>query len=91
MTDHPIFPDLKGQSVFVTGGGSGIGAAVVEGFLQQGARTAFIQRSDAEDFCDRMEDSCGSRPMFIRCDVTDIVALQKAIAETSAIQGPITV
>ncbi len=91
MTDHPIFPDLKGQSVFVTGGGSGIGAALVEGFLQQGARTAFIQRSDAEDFCDRMEDVYGSRPMFIRCDVTDIGALRKAIEETSSVQGPISV
>ena len=91
MTDHPIYPDLKGQSVFVTGGGSGIGAALVEGFLQQGARTAFIQRSDAGDFCDRMEETHGSRPLYIGCDVTDIEALRKAIAEVSERQGPITV
>ncbi len=91
MTNHPIFPDLEGQSVFVTGGGSGIGAALVEGFLQQGAKTAFIQRSDADGFCDRMENAYGSRPIFIRCDVTDIGALRSAIAEISATQGTITI
>ncbi len=47
MTDHAIFPDLKGKSIFITGGGSGIGAALTEGFLRQGAKVAFVQRSDA--------------------------------------------
>ena len=42
----PVFPDLKGRSVFVTGGGSGIGAALTEAFLRQGAKVAFCQRSD---------------------------------------------
>ena len=50
MTDAPTFPDLSGASVFITGGGSGIGAALTEGFLRQGAKVAFVQRSDASDF-----------------------------------------
>ncbi|MFN7596615.1 MAG: 3-oxoacyl-ACP reductase, partial [Cereibacter sp.] len=40
MTDQAIFPDLKGKSVFITGGGSGIGAALTEGFLRQGSNVA---------------------------------------------------
>jgi NAD(P)-dependent dehydrogenase (short-subunit alcohol dehydrogenase family) len=40
------FADLE-ASVFITGGGSGIGAALTEGFLRQGAKVAFVQRSDA--------------------------------------------
>jgi galactose dehydrogenase len=51
MYDLPTFPDLKGQSVFITGGGSGIGAAITEAFLRQGAKVAFCQRSDASAFC----------------------------------------
>ena len=55
MTDRPTFPDLRDASVFVTGGGSGIGAALTEGFLRQGARVAFIGRSDYAAFADEME------------------------------------
>ena len=51
----PIYPDLKDASVYITGGGSGIGAALTDGFLGQGAKVAFIGRSDATAFCDEME------------------------------------
>lgn len=84
------FSDLDGASVFITGGGSGIGAALTEGFLRQGARVAFVQRSDAGAFCDRMEDATGARPLFLRCDITDIPALQAAIAQASRAHGPVT-
>ncbi|MCP4303592.1 MAG: 3-oxoacyl-ACP reductase, partial [bacterium] len=36
------YPSLEGQVVFVTGGGSGIGAGTVEAFAEQGARVAFV-------------------------------------------------
>ena len=69
MTD-PVFPDLKGRSVFVTGGGSGIGAALTEAFLRQGAKVAFCQRSDGTAFCDAMEEATGNRPLFLPCDIS---------------------
>jgi galactose dehydrogenase len=88
---QPIYPDLQGASVFITGGGSGIGASLTEGFLRQGARVAFCQRRDASGFCDEMQAATGTRPLFLPCDITDIAALRRVIAEASAAHGPITV
>jgi NAD(P)-dependent dehydrogenase (short-subunit alcohol dehydrogenase family) len=88
---HPIYPDLQGASVFITGGGSGIGAALTEGFLRQGAKVAFVQRSDASAFVEEMEASTGNRPLFLPCDITDIAALQGAIAHAANAHGPLDV
>ena len=91
MSDTPIFPDLKGQSVFVTGGGSGIGAALTEAFLQQGCKVAFCQRSDATAFCDEMETATGNRPLFLPCDITLMDQLQLTLSTAARVHGPITV
>lgn len=85
------FHDLAGKSVFISGGGSGIGEYLTEGFVAQGAEVAFVQRSDATELCDRLEKACGSRPLFIKCDVTDIAALQAAMRQAAAAHGDIGV
>jgi NAD(P)-dependent dehydrogenase (short-subunit alcohol dehydrogenase family) len=90
-TPSAIYPDLRAASVFITGGGSGIGAALTEGFLRQGAQVAFVQRSEASRFCDEMEAKTGARPLFFPCDITDVAALQEAVASAAASHGPITV
>ena len=91
MTDTAIYRDLGDASVFVTGGGSGIGAAIVNGFLGQGAKVAFVQRSDAEEFCDGMEARHGSRPLFLPCDISDTAALEDALGRAARVNGPIEV
>ena len=73
------FSDLENKSVFITGGGSGIGAEITKAFIQQGAKVSFVQRSDAEYFCDKVEAEFNSRPYFIKCDITDLNALKKAV------------
>jgi galactose dehydrogenase len=90
MTD-PTFPDLHGQSVFVTGGGSGIGAALTESFLRQGAKVAFCQRSDATPFCDAMEQATGNRPLFLPCDISVTDQLQLTLSTAAKAHGPVTV
>ena len=85
------FPDLAEASVFITGGGSGIGAALTDGFLAQGARVAFVGRSDAQDFVAAMTARHGRAPLFIRCDITDIPALRAAMERAATAQGPIRV
>jgi NAD(P)-dependent dehydrogenase (short-subunit alcohol dehydrogenase family) len=86
-----LYPDLMGASVFITGGGSGIGAGLTEAFLRQGARVAFVQRRDASAFCDEMETATGQRPLFIACDITDPAALNDAITQAAAAHGPVRV
>lgn len=85
------FPDLRGRSVFITGGGSGIGAALTEGFLRQGARVAFVQRRDGSAFCGAMEAATGQRPLFLPCDITDTAALRIAVAQAAEAHGPVQV
>lgn len=86
-----LFDDLTGQSVFITGGGSGIGAALTEGFLRQGAKVAFCQRSDATAFCDAMEAATGNRPLFLPCDISVTDQLQLTLSTAAKVHGPITV
>lgn len=86
-----VFDDLKGQSVFITGGGSGIGAALTEAFLRQGAKVAFCQRSDGSGFCDAMERATGNRPLFLPCDISVTDQLQLTLSTAAKVHGPITV
>jgi len=88
---QPIFPDLKTASVFITGGGSGIGASLTDGFLAQGAQVTFIGRSDASAFVQEMQEKHGVAPHFIQGDITNTPALKSAIDETASRQGPVTV
>ena len=87
------YPGLRGRSVFITGGGSGIGAAIVESFLDQGAKVAFVDIAEADSraLCDALKSQYGTAPLFIRCDITDIAALQAAIAQTARELGDIAV
>lgn len=91
MTQTATFHDLRDASVFITGGGSGIGAFLTEGFLLQGTKVAFVQRSDASEFAEEMAEKHGVKPLFIQCDVTDIAALKSAVATASEAHGPVTV
>lgn len=91
MTKTATFHDLEGASVFITGGGSGIGAFLTDGLMEQGAKVAFVQRSDATEFTDEMEQKHGVRPLYMQCDVTDIDLLKTCIAQASAAHGTVTV
>lgn len=91
MQNYATFHDLEGKSVFITGGGSGIGAALTEGFLAQGANVAFVQRSDATDFAAGMGEKYGRMPLYIPCDITDIDALKAAMVQSAEAHGDISV
>ena len=93
MMPSARFTDLEGASVMITGGGSGIGAKLTEGFARQGARVAFIDFSEqpSHKLCDDLEATTGKRPLYLNADLRDIAALRVAVARASAAHGPITV
>lgn len=86
------YPSLRDRVVFVTGGGSGIGASHVAHFAAQGARVAFVDVAEQESsaLVARIASEGHPAPLFQRCDITNIAALQAAIAEAAAQLGPIT-
>jgi NAD(P)-dependent dehydrogenase (short-subunit alcohol dehydrogenase family) len=93
MSGWAIYPSLKGRSVFVSGGGSGIGAQIVRRFCEQGSKVAFVDvdRGSSEALVRAIEGEGQARPLFLACDLRDVEALRAAIAEAAAAHGPITV
>jgi NAD(P)-dependent dehydrogenase (short-subunit alcohol dehydrogenase family) len=72
-----VYPSLRGKKVLITGGGSGIGAGIVEGFVAQGSNVTFFDIS--EEASNSVAESTGAN--FVRVDLRDIPALKKAIED----------
>lgn len=83
------FPSLRDRSVFITGGGSGIGAAMVEAFSEQGAQVAFVDVDEAQSaaLVERITRTGRPRPWWQVCDVRDVTKLQEAMARAQEAMG----
>jgi len=84
------YPSLAGRTIFVSGGGSGIGACIVERFAQQGSRVAFCDVADepAQALVARLEPAS---VRYRHCDVRDIAALRATLSGVETEWGPVTV
>ena len=92
--DQPaVYPSLQGRSVFISGGGSGIGESLVEHFCSQGARVCFIDIAEdaSRAVVEHIRDRGHAAPYFIKCDIRDIEALRHAVTEAGARHGPVRV
>jgi D-xylose 1-dehydrogenase len=87
------YPSLEDRVVLVTGGGSGIGASIVEHLCAQRARVAFvdIERAASEALVQSIAQRGHPAPTFLPCDLRDITALRAAVAEARSRLGSITV
>jgi NAD(P)-dependent dehydrogenase (short-subunit alcohol dehydrogenase family) len=86
------YPSLKGRTVFISGGASGIGEAIVRGFAAQGSKVGF---ADVQLNAGRaLQAELGGESAgiaFIPADVTDTAGLRAAIGSVAGALGPITV
>ncbi|MDQ0319343.1 NAD(P)-dependent dehydrogenase (short-subunit alcohol dehydrogenase family) [Pararhizobium capsulatum DSM 1112] len=87
------FHDLKGRGVLITGGGSGIGAALVEGFARQGARVAFIDiaKQESNSLVEKLAGECRFPPVFFHADLRDISSLAAIVEKAAEATGGIQV
>ena len=79
------YPSLAGKRVFISGGGSGIGEGLVEGFVAQGAHVAFcdIAVAESEALVARLSDAALT-PIFHAIDLCDIDAVQAMMAQVES-------
>ena len=87
------YSSLRDQVVLITGGASGIGAALVEHFALQGSRVAFLDLAgdSAQALIDDIRPRCEHCPIFVHCDLTDIAALRGAIEKVESELGTVRV
>src|SRR5215472_14313226 len=87
------YPSLRDAVVLITGGASGIGAAMVESFALQGSRVAFLDLADesASRLVAGLRDRALHRPLYLHCDLIDIAALRSSIQEAEKTLGPVRI
>ncbi|WP_429394009.1 SDR family NAD(P)-dependent oxidoreductase [Robbsia andropogonis] len=92
---YAAYPTLRDRCVFISGGATGIGAALVEAFAAQGARVGFVDLDEKAGtaLVEKLAPlpSTVHRPCFVAADITEENALNDAIAQIRAACGPITV
>ncbi|MFM0526077.1 SDR family oxidoreductase [Paraburkholderia strydomiana] len=84
---------LNGKVAFVTGGGRGIGAAIVRRLARDGAAVAFTYKGSAAIANDLAESITaeGGRAIALQADAGDAAALTRAVDEAAAALGKIDI
>ena len=87
------YPSLINKPVMITGGGSGIGASLVEHFVEQDSRVAFIDILEEQSaaLVDDLDKRFSNPPLYVKCDLTDITELNNAVDRISSELGPVAV
>lgn len=95
-TTTALYPCLRERQVLITGGASGIGAAMVAAFAAQGARVAFLDIDDgaAGSLLHQLEADLQPPlhpPLYRHCNLQDLDALRSTLKALAASMGPVQV
>ena len=93
MNEIATYPSLKNKVVLITGGAQGIGESIVEQFIKQQSKVAFldIDEKAAENLVNRIKLEYKQTPLFIKCDLKDIDQLKNSISLVREKLGSISV
>lgn len=89
---YATYPNLADKRVLITGGGTGIGAALVEAFARQGAQVFFLDIAvEASKELAASLSVAKYSPRFFHCDLTDLGALAQVIAQVETDHGAVEI
>ena len=91
MEEIAIYPSLENKVVLITGGASGIGENIVEHFITQKSKVAFldIEEKLGSDLVTKLEKKYNLKATFIKCNLKNIDELKKSIKLIREKLGPI--
>ncbi|WP_316802672.1 SDR family oxidoreductase [Pedobacter nototheniae] len=75
---------LKGKTIVITGGGTGLGKAMGIYFLKLGANLVITSRKQdvLQKAADEMEEKTGGQVLAVACDVRDTTQIENVLAKT---------
>lgn len=86
MYNEPMLKDdaLKGKTIVVTGGGTGLGRAMGTYFLKLGANLVITSRKleVLQKTANEMEAETGGKVLAVQCDVRDYAQVEEVLAQT---------
>lgn len=82
---------LDGKVAIVTGGGRGIGRAIANAYLQEGARVVVTAQREVSELEALVHTAGAERALALQADVTDVRACEQVVAQTLAHFGRVDV
>ncbi|MDQ0968543.1 NAD(P)-dependent dehydrogenase (short-subunit alcohol dehydrogenase family) [Flavobacterium sp. W4I14] len=75
---------LKGKTIVITGGGTGLGKAMGVYFLKLGANLVITSRKQdvLQKTADEMEEKTGGKVLAVACDVREVAQVENVLAKT---------